>query len=345
MKYQSVLASLRRDAHLRTAEFLHYSGLLGTRRCLRTRVLGKDQVCVLGFHRVLSTEELSGCDSLPGMIMKQSTFSSLLEYVRHRYRVIGLEELESTCSGFPKPRCLITFDDGWKDNYTRAFPWLARYGVPATVFLATGFIGGNIRFWVEQLIGAWKDPASRQKMLSSTRTLFEVREKAPSLDSLIECLKRMSAAKREGILKGLLPARGEGNHRGAVDEMLNWEEVAEMSTAGIDFGAHTVTHPLLTYEDDGTIERELRQAKQNLEAKLKRNVRAFAYPNGEWDARVRGWVQATGYEYAFTTQAGWHRVGRDPYTIRRILLHEGNVTGQDGQFSPAMFNLTVARSD
>ena len=70
-------------------------------------------------------------------------------------------------------------------------------------------------------------------------------------------------------------------------------------------------------------------------------MRAFAYPNGNWDPRVRQAVIAAGYECAFTVRPGWHRRDADPFTMDRILLHEGNVTGRDGSFSPAMFHLTL----
>jgi peptidoglycan/xylan/chitin deacetylase (PgdA/CDA1 family) len=104
-----------------------------------------------------------------------------------------------------------------------------------------------------------------------------------------------------------------------------------------------LTHPLLTYETDSAIENELVVGKRLLEEKLGKEARAFAYPNGDWDERVRRRVKETGYRWAFTTESGWYRRGQDPYTIRRVLLHEGNVTGRNGLFSPAMFNFTLAR--
>jgi len=166
-----------------------------------------------------------------------------------------------------------------------------------------------------------------------------------SLEEIIEYLKHMPAEKRQCILRQLLPMQEERHRHDEVDQMLTWDQVIEMSRDGIDFGAHTVTHPLLTYENDMTVEQELRTAKHILEENLGKKVRAFAYPNGDWDDRVRRWVEQTGYECAFTTRQGWYRSGQDPYTIRRIMLHEGNVTGRNRQFSPAMLNLTLAGWD
>ena len=162
------------------------------------------------------------------------------------------------------------------------------------------------------------------------------------LEDMVEWLKHMSAEKRHSLLRRLLPSEENSNYSDEVDSMLTWNQVIEMSQNGMEIGAHTVNHPLLSYESDTTVERELSISKQTLAEKLGKKVRAFAYPNGDWDERVRRWVKQVGYESAFTTRPGWHHFGQDWYTIRRILLHEGNVTGADGQFSPAMLNLTLA---
>jgi peptidoglycan/xylan/chitin deacetylase (PgdA/CDA1 family) len=146
--------------------------------------------------------------------------------------------------------------------------------------------------------------------------------------------------KRDALLRQLLPATEPETD--SVDSMLTWQQAIEMSRNGIEIGAHTVTHPLLSYENDTAVERELYQSKQTVEQKLGKPVHAFAYPNGNWDERVRKWVKQTGYDCAFTTRPGWFDRRQDPYTICRILLHEGNVTDRNGQFSPAMLSLTLA---
>jgi peptidoglycan/xylan/chitin deacetylase (PgdA/CDA1 family) len=337
---------LRHQLHILFAEILYYSGFLAVWRFLRTHFLGVDQVCVLGLHRIVSEAEFQQSNALPGMMMKEDTFVRLLEFVKGRFRVVPIEDLKHAAIA---PRCVFTFDDGWKDNYTNAFPWMRTQGIPATIFLVTGFIGGNDGFWVERVVAAWKDPAERQKLLSSFANRqsngVHLKDRGNSsraaLEDLVERLKRMPASERAQLIESMLPANGHHS----TDHMMTWDEVSEMSRAGIAFGAHTVTHPLLPYEDEVTADREIRESKLALEQKLQQPVRAFAYPNGDWDASTRERVKEAGFEWAFTTQHGWYRYTRDPYTVPRVLLHEGNVTGRDGKFSPAMFMLTtVVRS-
>lgn len=337
-------ARSRRLAHFIAADFLYYSGALTAWRFFRTRVLRKDQICVLGLHRVLSESEIARSNSLPGIVMKESTFINLLRYVKQRFRVIGIEGIQQPSQNGSSPCCVLTFDDGWKDNYTRAYPWIREYGVPATIFLTTGFIGGEDAFWVEQVIEVWRDPSKRKKIQLCAMGGLARGDIMPGLDWVIEYFKRMPGGQRNQLLSPLLSDRSQSRETDSANRMLSWDEVTEMSQGGIEFGAHTVTHALLPYEDEATIEREVREAKLTLEKTLKKKVSAFAYPNGDWNPRARARVAAAGYKCAFTTQPGWYRRGQDPYTIRRILLHEGNVTGREGEFSPAMFTLTLARS-
>jgi peptidoglycan/xylan/chitin deacetylase (PgdA/CDA1 family) len=376
------MLSVRRHLHILIAEILYYSGCLSLWRFLRTPFLGIDQVCVFGLHRVLPDTGFEASNSLPGMRMKESTFASLLQFVRQQFRVVSLSDIDT---GAFSRRCAFTFDDGWRDNYAIALPLLRKYNIPATIFLVAGFIGGEDGFWVERLVAVWRDPALRQRaksilasrlngesaaakasgmaaalpggMTMVARADFAATE-APSLSSpsgslpengvaadlekLIDHLKRMPSSRRAELLDGVLPSNA---HNGSsMDRLMSWDEVTQMSDAGVTFGAHTMTHPLLPYEDEATAEREIRDARLILEEKLHKPVRAFAYPNGEWTLAVRDLVSTSGYEWAFTTKHGWYRYGDDRYTIPRVLLHEGNVIGRDGKFSPAMFMLTTVVS-
>ncbi len=333
---------LRRFLHFALADLLHYSGAFVLWRLFRQRILRKKEVCVLGLHRVLTKDEQSRSNSRDGMMLSDVTFVGLLEYLERRFHVVSLETLlagDTLRAG--RSKCLLTFDDGWRDTYTTAYPLLKKFAIPATVFLATGSIESRGGFWVERLRRAWKDPASRAKMKSFLSGVLPEQDAASALENIVEWLKHMPAGKRSPLLERLLPAENSGDADEA-DSMLTWNQVIEMSRDGVEIGAHTVSHPLLSYENDPTVECELSMSKQTLEQKLGKRVRAFAYPNGDWDERVRRWVEQVGYECAFTTKPGWHDCKEDRYIIRRVLLHEGNVTGRDGQFSPAMLSLALA---
>jgi peptidoglycan/xylan/chitin deacetylase (PgdA/CDA1 family) len=342
-----VPARLRRFLRSAAADVLHYSAAAESWRLFRRTVLHRNEVCVLGLHRVLTKSEKSRSNSLDAMVLNETTFVALLAHLKNRFHVIPLESLfknKAEQAAGSKPWCLLTFDDGWQDTYTRAYPALKKFALPAAVFLATGSMESRGGFWVEQVKKAWNATASRAHMMSALNRLgSEGTRRLTEIENIVEWLKRMPADKRDAFLNELLPSvNSSESETDPVDAMLTWQQAVEMGRHGIEIGAHTVTHPLLSYENDATVERELCQSKQTLEEKLGKPVRAFAYPNGDWDGRVRRWVKQAGYECAFTTRPGWYDQRQDPYTIRRILLHEGNVTDRNGQFSPAMLSLTLA---
>lgn len=323
----------RRALRVTAANALAYSGVLAVRRALRRNQGERRETCVLGLHRVLNDADLARANSLEGIILREQTFARMLEHVARRFHVVTTEEFVSggASGNGAKPACLITFDDGWQDNYTTAYPLLKKLGLPATILLATGMVGGSETFWVERLRAACR--SSQRLSELQERIVRATTAAARNLEEAIEKLKRMSHERRAELLSGIL----DDGVACDGDRMLTWDQVREMAANGIDFGGHTDSHPLLPYEKDAVIDLEVRTCKRKVEEATGKPVRAFAYPNGDWDARARSSVQAAGYLCAFTTRRGWDKAAADRFTIPRILLHEGCVVDTSGRFSPSVF--------
>jgi len=322
------------------AGLLYYSGILPLWFLVRAWVRGNQEICVLGLHRVLSEEQKSRANSLEGIVMRERTFAKLLEYLERHFTVVSLDAfLDGGPEAGSKPRCLLTFDDGWRDNFTTALPWLQKHRMPAVIFAVTGLVEDRQTFWVERLRQVWRDPERQTQLRAALESSTQGRLDGGRFEEIVEHLKHLPAQDRETLLAPWISV--ERLEDGNPDEMFTWEEAASLEKEGIDIEAHTVSHPLLIYEDERTVSRELVDSKRRLEEKLKKRVRAFAYPNGTWNDRVRKQVQAAGFECAFTTARGWHRRGDDAYTIPRIMLHEAKVTGLHGKFSPAVLALRL----
>jgi peptidoglycan/xylan/chitin deacetylase (PgdA/CDA1 family) len=329
-------AKFRRFVHNAVADVSHYTGAVPLRRFIRHRLLSKEVGCVLGLHRVLKEDQVGRTNCIGGMVLREETFVLLLEYLQGRFKVVPLSKMLDAghMPASSKPFCVLTFDDGWSDTFDTAFPWLKKYGMPATVFVTTDAVNGNNGFWIERLKRAWSDMIVLKETDRWLDGIIPKHVHTSEFREIVEWLMRMSSCDRQSLLTHLLPPHTQ--EIDGVDSMLTWDQVMKMSQAGIEIGAHTATHPLLTYEDDATVRHELLSSKKVLEERLHKAVRAFAYPNGDWDARVRDWVERSGYEYAVTTHPGWCTRKQDPYAISRIVIHEGNVTNSTGMFSPAM---------
>ncbi|MFH0753579.1 MAG: polysaccharide deacetylase family protein [Candidatus Omnitrophota bacterium] len=211
------------------------------------------QVPVITYHSVSpsSREPLNN--------VRQEQFEKQMAYIsRQGYKVIGLGEFVANLKSgniLDHKSVVITFDDGYKDNFTTAFPVLKKYGFPATIFVEVGHIGHDNRF--------------------------------------------------------------------------TWDDAREMSQGGIDIESHLMTGaylPDLSYEDRVF---QLTESKRLLEKNLNRTVRFLAYPIGGFDDAGKKLVRASGYEAAFTTNRGYHRLQSDDlYEIKRIRIKDSDLDPQ-----------------
>jgi peptidoglycan/xylan/chitin deacetylase (PgdA/CDA1 family) len=134
---------------------------------------------------------------------------------------------------------------------------------------------------------------------------------------------------KEYNFKATIFSLGDENHRdnfwdvrqGEKSEpLMNTAQKLEMQAYGIEFGAHTLNHPVLTEQTEEEARRELTQSKQNLEAQLGTQVIAFAYPYGRLNAQVKQWAADAGYQYAVAVDSGGLHLEDDRLEIFRVYV-------------------------
>jgi peptidoglycan/xylan/chitin deacetylase (PgdA/CDA1 family) len=253
-------------------------------------------------------------------------FAQQMEYAAEHYTVCSLGEAVDRLRSDDVPDQLlsITFDDGYRDNYTHAFPILHRLGLPATIFLATGAIGSGRMLWHDRVLAALRDspagvltnfpgPGSRYPLSTPAerrRALMPVLNFLWSLDDSERSLQVEKLVRR---LETDAPAGSDGL-------MLSWGEVEAMSRAGIAFAAHTVTHPILSKLLPQQVKQEIRASKEAIEANLKMPVRHFAYPVGrreDFTDEVKRELRDAGFDCAVTTISGSNDSRQDLFELRR----------------------------
>jgi peptidoglycan/xylan/chitin deacetylase (PgdA/CDA1 family) len=184
------------------------------------------------------------------------TFRRQMHFLKaHRYNVIPLEELAALVKEKKKipPRTLaLTFDDGYVDNYTYAFPILKQYALPATLFIIVNEVGR------------------------------------------------------------------------AQNDRLNWGQIKEMQSSGlVTIGSHTMgPEPLINLKSEADVKNEIFSSKKALEYALGRDVRAFSYPEGKFNGKIRQLVIDAGYTLAVATSPGKQFPGDDVYLLKRLRISE-----------------------
>lgn len=292
------------------------------------------------YHRVLTKEELARYPVQPGMYVLDSVFAQQMSFVRSNFTVLSLQELldlwqRGEWSAHAR-YCVITFDDGWLDNYRHAYPVLKQLRMPATIFLPTDYVGRNEWFWPDQLAVLCKvvaDRKQRQEPLAAVEgvlsgflgedasRLIEVSVRQKQLgDKIIERCKHLPIERIRELVQALA---AELRVTLPLDRVIvNWDEVREMSQGGVSFGSHSCTHRIMTTITPDEVSEELVRSRQILLEQGVNYVPVYCYPNGNSDTRIQEQVRVSGYEAAVSVQMGVE--GNRPenrYAIRRVGIH------------------------
>lgn len=304
----------------------------------RLRPLWLRDVRVLAYHRVLAQFDEADFPFDPELVSATAEdFAWQMRLVSRDYDPITCADLVNAIEHgrrLPARPVLVTFDDGFCDNFEVAFPILRDCKVPATIFLATGYVDapGTYWFdWVAYVIG--KTERSRLRLACIDLTI-ELGPCAPDRNArrrvatqLLARLKELTDDGRRQVLTELAEQVGVaiGPTQQALSGSLRWDQVREMAAAGIEFGSHTVSHPVLArVGSDTQLREELVDSRRAIEQATGRPVVAFAYPvggAGAFDARVLHAVRDAGYRVAFSYRAGLNRIAAlDLLALRRTAV-------------------------
>jgi peptidoglycan/xylan/chitin deacetylase (PgdA/CDA1 family) len=337
---------VRRAAKSVAANVLHYTGARRAIAAARRMRAGGRRVLILSYHRVV--EDFTGAlqRSIPGLLISQETFRRQLQDLREDgYEFLSLAEALEVLAGRKRTRsdvCVVTFDDGYRDVYRYGLPVLKELGIPATMYLPSGLIGTNERFTHDRLFHLFQIlqqrrfrpvydalPATAAAVLVPLTAGTLVPAEAVDLflgDHPGQIARRCIDALTEQLGGGpeLIPTQGD---------VMNWDDVRAMIAAGLEMGAHTVTHTVLPLEEPERAEWEIRASKAEIEDRTGRPCRDFAYCNGWYsDELIRILAQA-GFRSAVTTEDRPNRIGGDPFTLKRKVLWENFSVGFDGTYS------------
>lgn len=323
---------LRYSIKLILASILFYSGLLSL--LLRWRL--RDRAVVLLYHRVLPEAESAQSFSSKAIIVSPVAFAQHLRFLQRHFSVLDPEEFSAWLLDgreYPRPPCLITFDDGWKDNLTHARPALKAENLPAIIFLPTDYIGTGKVFWQERLsrllFRLGQQPTLREHPLIARYGLSDLYTAKPSelaarAGALAQTFKYREPEIAENVIAEVSSALAGQDDRADIDTYLSWEDVQAMRLDGIAFGSHTVSHRILTQIDPRAVSEELTESKRVLEQRLNTPARFLAYPNGNHDADTCNRARLAGYALAFTVVPGVVARGDDPMRLRRYNIHGGS---------------------
>jgi peptidoglycan/xylan/chitin deacetylase (PgdA/CDA1 family) len=220
----------------------------------------------------------------------------------------GIQSFALDSIPMDRPRFMLTFDDGYKDNCQIALPVLARLAVPAVFFVATQPAGTDELLWYDK-VRFFYEHTNKGKGL---RPIVHKKK----LKKRLAEMKSMGTAEREKCLREM-----EENFPPHAPLMMDWEDIRKAHARGIQIGSHSHTHPILTHLDEVDQGKEIHESS----AMITKNVQAapflFSYPEGDEKAFSQDTVrllESAGIRFAFTTADGVNLDMSSPYHLKRI---------------------------
>jgi peptidoglycan/xylan/chitin deacetylase (PgdA/CDA1 family) len=277
------------------------------------------RLSILIYHRVVAQE-----DPLTRWDLTAERFSAQMALLAAQYTPMALGEAIARLEhgALPARTVCVTFDDGYADNAEVALPILQRHAVPATFFVATGFLDGG-RMWNDTVIEAIRGHPGEAIDLGAwglgalPLTTPELRRAA--IPVIITALKHLPAPERQRKVEHLAALAATPLRS---DLMMRSDQVLELRRAGMDIGAHTLTHPILTRIPEADARREINESRGRLEALLREPVSLFAYPNGkpgqDYTAEHVRMVREAGFSAAVSTAWGAASAHSDRFQLPRF---------------------------
>lgn len=289
--------------------------LLPAARWLR----GASRLSVLIFHRVLSE-----FDPLRPTEPTEREFEARMRWVAANFDVLPLADAIKALQRdqLPKRALCITFDDGYADNHDLALPILHKLQVPATFFVATGYLDGGCMFndVVIEAVRSVQAPIFDLGALNLGQyPVATVEERRRAIAGIIGRLKYLEPRQRQDLA---LRASDCAGAAAPADLMMTSEQVTALHAAGMEIGAHTVSHPILAEIGLEAARAEIARGRLHLEELTGAPVRVFAYPNGQPGRDYRhehvALVHDLGFDGAVSTAWGVARAGADIFQIPRF---------------------------
>lgn len=295
---------------------------------IKKRRSGNIQILI--YHRVNDDND----PFFPGLPI--NVFRAQMEYLASKFNIVSLEDATERLQkeNVPENAVVITFDDGYRDNYTNAFPILKDLRIPATIFLATDAIDSRRVLWHDRVFAAFRE--SRVNVLkgfgskSEEYRLGTVEEKLWAQGEALNFIRQHDEQERLLLIDLLIEKLKVPDRKESPGLMLSWEEVREMRNDGLCFGSHTISHPVLSKLSPERSREEVEKSKQIIEERLGTCIQTFAYPNGKEDDfndETKNLLRDAGYTCALTTKFGTNECGQDLFELRRATPWDQDVRG------------------
>jgi peptidoglycan/xylan/chitin deacetylase (PgdA/CDA1 family) len=284
--------------------------------------LSPPRLKVLMYHGVVADDRSQRPDRSAGVVNRYGynvpvrRFEEQVAYVARRCRAVSLDDVLEGRLSASRVNVLLTFDDGYENNYTRALPVLDKHRVPALYALPTGFVDGRQPLWNDVLEHAVERSDRGEVTLEwdGEEASFDLASPGGRAGALVWLMRRAATCdplRRSALLAGAgeaLGVDGSGDAMFATPDYrpLDAEQIRELACGGlVELASHSVSHFMMARLPAELKRRELEESKRRIETLTGRPCRAFCVPGGSYDEELLDLAEELGYRAVLTSDWGW----------------------------------------
>lgn len=323
------------------AGIIYYGGFF--RLCQVINNKSGRRLTILAYHRVTKKRIEDIRASLPSLFVTERSFIRQLEFITRSYTIITFSDLRSYARSedIPPNALIITFDDGYEDNYQNAYPVIRAFQVPAVMFLTVNKVGGydDASYWWDRVYSyllhqeQWYIKGIHPELDQKISDLLREFENSPS--RLFSKLDKEDTRTIDRLMDSFQSVYNISDEMiNSENTLLRWEQIRKMTE--VEFGSHSCNHHNLATLDNNSLVEEVTESLKEIRFNTGREVHVFSYPGGNYDERVRKVVAEAGYDFAVTTEVGVNDL-TDKFALKRISVWEGTSRGMNGKFSKSLF--------
>lgn len=282
----------------------------------------------LNYHRIGLSHETPLDSGVYSASAEQ--FEAQLRYLKLHFDVIRVSDINDVLKeGSHRRAVLITFDDGYIDNYQLAYPVLKHTGVPAVIFLTTGFLDQRIVAWWDEIAWIIKRTTLAEFAVDPQWNVDPIdlrsNDRSVVTRQLLQVAKSLTTSELSEFLDHLSvrAVTGRAPHTPSTAPWMTWDMVREMSQSGIEFGGHTVHHPVLAKCSLEEQRYEIIESKRRIETEIGKPISAFSYPTGKrWSFTddTKRIARDAGYQWGFAFDNGFTSYPSQALDLQRIAI-------------------------
>lgn len=248
---------------------------------------------ILMFHRVCHPTGRKPVPGASSIEFSPERFQQTLDHLEeNHYHFLSLDELYHGLkwNNLEKRFAIITFDDGYVDNYSIVYPILKKRQIPFAIYVTTSFPEGKAILWwylLEELLDGNGTILIKENEHPINYDLSDEDQRKQASWTIRRIMKSSTPSNFKRNIDTIFSANGLDPYSTVKELSLTWNQIIELSRDPlVTIGAHTVNHYQLSHLDENDVKAEVTLARNRLSETIKKPVDHFAYPFGGRAAAV-----------------------------------------------------------